>query len=136
MFLIKQLFYIFGFRLSRMASCYFYYYTKLLVILRQIHLNKQCIGGERNQKNNIPDHPYRTLIVNGSGSRKTNALLNLINHESDIFICKRSIRSKYQLLFNKIEHSGINFLNDTKGFIEYSNDMNDIYKKVEELQYK
>ena len=46
---------------------------------------------ERNQKNNIPDHPYRTLIVNGSGSRKTNALLNLINHESDIFICKRSI---------------------------------------------
>ena len=42
----------------------------------------------------------------------------------------------YQLLFNKIEHSGINFLNDTKGFIEYSNDMNDIYKKVEELQYK
>ena len=26
----------------------------------------------------IPDHPYRMLIIGGSGSGKTNALLNLI----------------------------------------------------------
>ena len=26
----------------------------------------------------IPDHPYRILIIGGSGSGKTNALLNLI----------------------------------------------------------
>ena len=26
----------------------------------------------------IPDQPYRILIIGGSGSRKTNALLNLI----------------------------------------------------------
>ena len=26
----------------------------------------------------IPDHPYRILIMGGSGSRTTNALLNLI----------------------------------------------------------
>ena len=32
----------------------------------------------------IPDHPYRMLIVSGSGSGKTNALLNLINNQSDI----------------------------------------------------
>ena len=32
----------------------------------------------------IPDHPYRTLIVLGSVSRKTNVLLNLINHKLDI----------------------------------------------------
>ena len=31
-----------------------------------------------------PDHPYRILIVGGSGSGKWNALLNLINHEPDI----------------------------------------------------
>ena len=31
----------------------------------------------------IPDHPYRILIVGGSGSGKTNALLNLINHQLD-----------------------------------------------------
>ena len=27
----------------------------------------------------IPDHPYRILIIGGSGSGKTNTLLNLIN---------------------------------------------------------
>ena len=31
----------------------------------------------------ILDHPYRILIVWGSESGKTNALLNLINHEPD-----------------------------------------------------
>ena len=32
----------------------------------------------------IPDHPYRILIIRGSGSGKTNALLNLINNQLDI----------------------------------------------------
>ena len=32
----------------------------------------------------IPDYPYRILIVGSSVSGKTNALLNLINHEPDI----------------------------------------------------
>ena len=32
----------------------------------------------------IPDHPYRILIIGGSGSEKTNALLNLIDNEPDI----------------------------------------------------
>ena len=32
----------------------------------------------------IPDHPYQILITGGPGSGKTNALLNLINHEADI----------------------------------------------------
>ena len=32
----------------------------------------------------IPDHPYRSLIIDGSGSGKTNALLNLINEQNDI----------------------------------------------------
>ena len=32
----------------------------------------------------IPDNPYRILIILGSGSGKTNALLNLVNHEPDI----------------------------------------------------
>ena len=32
----------------------------------------------------ILDHPYQILIVGGSGSGKTNALLNLINREPDI----------------------------------------------------
>ena len=32
----------------------------------------------------IPDHPYRILIIGGSGSGKTNVLLNLIEKQSDI----------------------------------------------------
>ena len=29
----------------------------------------------------IPGHPYRILIIDGSGSGKTNVLLNLIKHK-------------------------------------------------------
>ena len=32
----------------------------------------------------IPDHPYRILIIGGSGSGKTNLLLNLIEKQPDI----------------------------------------------------
>ena len=32
----------------------------------------------------IPDHPYRILIIGGSGSGKTNALINLIDEQNDI----------------------------------------------------
>ena len=32
----------------------------------------------------IPDHPYRILIIRCSGSGKTNPLFNLINEEPDI----------------------------------------------------
>ena len=43
--------------------------------------NKQ----EHNQKRPyIPDHPYRILIIGGSGSGKTNTLLHLINEQEDI----------------------------------------------------
>ena len=32
----------------------------------------------------IPDHPYRILIIGGSGYGKTNSLLNLIENQPDI----------------------------------------------------
>ena len=57
----------------------------------------------------IPDHPYRILIVGGSGSGKTNALLNLISHEPDIdkivLYAKDPYETKYQLLINKSERT-------------------------------
>ena len=49
-----------------------------------------------------------------------------------MFICKRVIWSKYWLLINKRESTGLKYLNDSKAFIEYSNDMDDIYKNIEE----
>ena len=45
--------------------------------------NLDGITNENNKDHNkkcpyIPDHPYKMLIIGGSGSEKTNALLNLI----------------------------------------------------------
>ena len=62
----------------------------------------------------IPDHPYRILIVGGSGSGKTNALLNLINNQPDIdkiyLYAKDPYEKKYQYLINKREKVGLNIL--------------------------
>ena len=84
----------------------------------------------------IPDHPHRILTVGGSGSGKTNLLLNLIETHSDIdkiyLYAKDPYESKYQYLINKREGVGINNFNDPKAFIEYSNDMHDVYKNIDE----
>ena len=32
----------------------------------------------------LPDHPHRILIMGGSGSGKTNALMNMLKHQRDI----------------------------------------------------
>ena len=70
----------------------------------------------------IPHHSYRILIVGGSGSRKTNALLNLINHEPDIdkiyLYAKDPYEAKYKFLINKPESTGLKYFNDLKAFIE------------------
>ena len=47
----------------------------------------------------IPDHPYRILIIGGSGFGKTNVLLNVISHQPDID--KIYLLAKCQLLINK-----------------------------------
>ena len=92
---------------------------------------------EHNQNwQHFPDHPYRILIIRGSGSGKTNSLLNLINHRPDtdkIYLyAKDPYEAKYQFLINKRESTGLKHFNDSKAFIEYSNDMDDIYKSIEE----
>ena len=84
----------------------------------------------------IPDHPYRVLIIGDSGSGKTNLLLNLIENQRDIdkisLYAKDPDESKYQYLINKRESVGINHFNDPKAFIEYSNDMHDVYKNIDQ----
>ena len=75
----------------------------------------------------IPDHPYRILIIGGSGSGKTNLLLNLIENQPDIdkiyLYAKDLYEAKYQYLINIREKVGLKRFNDPKAFIEYSSDM-------------
>ena len=84
----------------------------------------------------IPDHPYRILSVGGSGSGKTNALLNLINNQLDIdkmyLYAEDPYERKYQYLINKREKEGLDQFNDPRTFIEYSNDVQDVYKNIED----
>ena len=52
----------------------------IFLLKKLIRLLKVQITKKKN-----PDHPYRILTADrGSESGKTNALLNLINHEKDI----------------------------------------------------
>ena len=62
--------------------------------------------------------------------------MNLIENQPDIdkiyLYAKDPYESKYQYLINKREGVGINHFNDPKAFIEYSNDMHDVYKNIDE----
>ena len=70
----------------------------------------------------MPDHPYRIIIIGGSVSRKTNALIDLINEQNDIdkiYLYARDLREpKYEYLIKKREDAGIKHLNNPNAFIE------------------
>ena len=97
-----------------------------------------CVNENKTEHNKnwpyIPDHPCRILIIGGSGSAKTNVLLNLIENETDIdklyLYSKDPCQAKYQYLNNKREGVGIDHFSNPKAFIEYSNDMHDVYKNI------
>ena len=81
----------------------------------------------------IPDHPYR-ILISSSGSGKTNALLIIeFNRKSTrhkILYSKDQYEAKYQYLIKIREKVGIDHHNDPRAYIEYSNDMRDVYKNI------
>ena len=69
----------------------------------------------------ISDYPHRILIISGSGSGKTNVLLNLIKHQQpDIdkiyLYVKYPLESRYRLLINRREKLRIQKLKNPKPF--------------------
>ena len=85
----------------------------------------------------IPVHPYRILIIGGSGSGKTNVLLNLIKRKrpdiDKIYLyVKDPLESKYQLLSNGREKVGIKNLKSPKAFIDYSQTIDNANENLED----
>ena len=75
-------------------------------------INLHDITNENNKERNekwpyIPDHPYRIMITGGSGSGKTNALINLINEQSNIdkiyLYAKDLSELKYEYLIKNVK---------------------------------
>ena len=88
-------------------------------------INLDNILNENNKEHNekwpyITDHPYRILIIGGSGSGKTNTLLRLINEQNDIdkvyLSAKDLSKAKYEFLTKKHKDIGIKHFNNPIAF--------------------
>ena len=89
--------------------------------------NVDSIINENNKERNekwpyIPDHLYRILIIDGSGSGKTNTLFNLIMEQDDIdktYLYAKDLNEPiYEFLIKKCENVGTNHFNEPNVFIE------------------
>ena len=111
-------------------------------------INLDSITNENNKKQNekwpyIPDHPYRIVIIGGSGSGKTSALLNLIKEQDyhdvidKIFLYARDLKKpRYEHLIKKRKDAGIKHINNPNAFIVCSNTMDDVYEDIDNYNPK
>ena len=104
-------------------------------------INLDSITNENNKEHSkkwpyIPDHPYRILIIGGSGSGKTNALLHLIKEQDDIdkiyLYAKDLSEPKYEFLIKKREYAGTKHSSGPNAFIECTNTMDDLYENIDD----
>ena len=79
------------------------------------------------------------MIIGGSGSGKTNTLLNLIKEQDErdvidkIYLYARDLnKPKYQFLIEKRGNIRIKHYNDLNAFIEFSNMMDDVYENIDD----
>ena len=76
------------------------------------------------------------MIFGGSGSGKTNALINLTKKQDDIdkiyLYAKDFSEPKYEYLIKKHENAGTDNFNDPNAFIECFNTMDDGYENIDD----
>ena len=67
------------------------------------------------------------------GSSRENTINRRILNIDKIYLYAKDLyEAKYQFLINKRESTGLKHFNDPKAFIEYSNNMQDVYKNIDE----
>ena len=75
------------------------------------------------------------MIIGGSGSRKTSALVNLINEQDNIdkiyLYAKDLSETKHEFLIKNRKDARRKHLNDPNAFIERSNTTDDIYENID-----
>ena len=111
-------------------------------------INLDHTANENNKEHNekwpyILDHPYRILIIGGSGSGKTNTLLNLIKEQDyhdvidKIYLYAKDLSEpKYEYLIKKREDAGIKNVNNPNAFVACSNTMDDGYEDLDNYSPK
>ena len=103
-----------------------------------LNLDKIC-----NNKSDDKNWPFRMLIIEPSRSGKTNSLFNLIQNLNEttpidkIYLyAKDSSEPKYEFLINNRKNAGIKHFNDSTVFIEYSDDMDDVFTNIDDYNKK
>ena len=90
------------------------------------------------QKQKIFTEEFHKIILSANDDKRieTYAYGTTISNQPYIdksyLYVKDPFEAKYQFLINKRKNTELNHLNDSKAFTEYSNDMDDIYKNIEE----
>ena len=86
---------------------------------------------EHSNWSQIPD-PYIILRIRGSASGKKNLLSQQPNIGKVYLYAEDPYEAKYQFLIHNKQSTGLKHFNYFKAFIEYCNNMDDIYKNIEE----
>ena len=105
-------------------------------------LNLDNIVSNKNE-NKDNNWPFRMLIIGPSGSGKTNTLLHLIQNLNKttpvdkIYLYPKDLtKPKYEFLINNRKNDGIKHFNGSTVFIEYSNDMDDVFTNIDDCNKK
>ena len=105
-------------------------------------LNLDVIVSNKNE-NKDNNWPFRMLIIGPSGSGKTNTLLHLMQNLNEttpvdkIYLYAKDLTEpKYEFLINNRKNAGIKNFDDSTAFIEYSNDMDDVFTNIDDYNKK